>query len=135
LNQELIMNRKSKSGRTMSPSLISTLVGCVIACYVCNAEAHVFPSKESPAAGATVASPAEVSIQFDGPLEPSFSTLSVEDPAGKRVETSPSKVDPNRPTDMSVKLPSLAPGRYTVQWSAVAADGHRTHGDYPFDVK
>ncbi|HEY3597290.1 MAG TPA: copper resistance protein CopC [Paraburkholderia sp.] len=100
-----------------------------------NAAAHVFPRKESPAAGATVEAPAEVSIRFDGPLEPSFSTLTVSDSSGKRVSTGDAKVDPQQPTDLSVKLPSLAPGHYTVQWAAVASDGHRTHGDYPFDVK
>jgi copper resistance protein C len=29
----------------------------------------------------------------------------------------------------------LQAGRYTVHWVAVASDGHRTHGDYAFEVK
>jgi methionine-rich copper-binding protein CopC len=36
---------------------------------------------------------------------------------------------------MSVALPDLAPGVYKVQWTAVAADGHRTQGHYNFTVK
>ncbi len=113
----------------------SVAVAAPVVFYADNAAAHVFPRTESPAAGATVDAPGDVSIRFDGPLEPSFSTLTVSDASGKRVSTAAAKVDPQQPTDISVKLPSLAPGHYTVQWAAVASDGHRTHGDYPFDVK
>ncbi|CAE6804148.1 hypothetical protein R69619_05345 [Paraburkholderia nemoris] len=46
--------------------------------------AHVFPQKQEPGAGATVASPAQVRVIFDGPLEPSFSSLTVTDASGKQ---------------------------------------------------
>jgi methionine-rich copper-binding protein CopC len=97
--------------------------------------AHVFPKQQEPAAGTTVASPPYVRITFDGPLEPSFSSLQVTDAAGKQVNVAKAKVDPSRPAVMTVALPALAAGHYVVHWVAVASDGHRTHGDYPFDVK
>jgi methionine-rich copper-binding protein CopC len=97
--------------------------------------AHVFPQKQEPGAGATVASPPAVTIKFDGPLEPAFSTLTVTDASGKQVNTAKASVDPQRPTVMSVALPALTAGRYAVHWAAVASDGHRTHGDYQFNVK
>lgn len=100
-----------------------------------SAFAHVFPQKQEPGAGATVASPTQVSITFDGPLEPSFSSLTVTDAAGKQVNTAKASVDPQRPAVISVALPPLVAGRYTVHWAAVASDGHRTHGDYTFTVK
>jgi methionine-rich copper-binding protein CopC len=99
------------------------------------AMAHVFPKKQEPSAGATVAAPAEVKILFDGPLEPSFSSLTVTDAAGKTVTTEKSAIDAHHPDVAIVALPPLNAGRYTVHWVAVAADGHRTHGDYPFNVK
>ncbi len=99
------------------------------------ASAHVFPQTQIPGAGVTVASPAQVAITFDGPLEPTFSSLKVDNAAGTQVNTAKSHVDPKRPDVMSVALPPLAAGRYTVHWAAVASDGHRTHGDYPFNVK
>jgi methionine-rich copper-binding protein CopC len=89
--------------------------------------AHVFPQKQEPGAGATVA--------FDGPLEPSFSSLTVTDASGKQVNTEKSAVDADQTAAMAVPLPPLAAGHYTVHWVAVADDGHRTHGDYAFDVK
>jgi methionine-rich copper-binding protein CopC len=97
--------------------------------------AHVFPQKQEPGAGATVASPAQVRVTFDGPLEPSFSSLTVTDASGKQVNTEKSAVDADQTAAMAVPLPPLAAGHYTVHWVAVADDGHRTHGDYAFDVK
>ncbi|MFM0129634.1 copper resistance CopC family protein [Paraburkholderia sediminicola] len=101
--------------------------------------AHVFPQKQKqkqePGAGATVASPAQVRVIFDGPLEPSFSSLTVTEASGKQVNTEKAAVDAHQTATMAVPLPPLAAGHYTVHWVAVASDGHRTHGDYAFDVK
>ncbi|CAE6858059.1 Protein YobA [Paraburkholderia domus] len=97
--------------------------------------AHVFPQKQVPGAGATVASPAQVRIVFDGPLEPAFSSLTVTDASGKQVNTEKAVVDAHEAAAIAVPLPALTAGHYTVHWVAVASDGHRTHGDYAFDVK
>jgi copper resistance protein C len=97
--------------------------------------AHVFPQKQEPGAGATVAAPTQVKLTFDGPLEPAFSSLTVSDASGKPVSTQKSSVDAQQPAVMTVPLPALTAGHYTVHWVAVASDGHRTHGDYGFDVK
>jgi methionine-rich copper-binding protein CopC len=97
--------------------------------------AHVFPQKQEPGAGSTVASPAQVRVIFDGPLEPAFSSLTVTDASGKQVNTAKSSVDEHEAALITVELPALAAGRYKVHWVAVASDGHRTHGDYSFDVK
>src|SRR5579871_5209035 len=90
--------------------------------------AHVFPQKQEPGAGATVPSPAQVRVTFDGPLEPAFSSLTVADAGGKQVNAQKSTVDAQQPAVMTVPLPALAAGHYTVHWVAVASDGHRTHG-------
>jgi methionine-rich copper-binding protein CopC len=108
------------------------VAGCAFATA---AFAHVFPEKQEPGAGASVASPAQVKITFDGPLEPAFTTLNVTDASGKQVNTAKSSVDTAQPAVASVPLPALPAGHYSVHWAAVAQDGHRTHGDYAFDVK
>ncbi|MFM0336694.1 copper resistance CopC family protein [Paraburkholderia fungorum] len=99
------------------------------------AVAHVFPQKQEPGAGATVASPAQVRVLFDGPLEPAFSSLTVSDASGKQVSTEKATVDAHQPAEIAVPLPPLPAGHYIVHWVAVASDGHRTHGDYAFNVK
>jgi copper resistance protein C len=112
--------------------LAALILGLVLTGSV---SAHVFPRTQMPAAGATVSSPAQVRIVFDGPLEPAFSSLTVTDATGKQVNTEKSAVDAQHHEAISVALPPLEAGRYTVHWAAVADDGHRTHGDYPFEVK
>ncbi|WP_322083716.1 copper resistance protein CopC [Burkholderia sp. BCC1972] len=97
--------------------------------------AHVFPQKQSPSAGAEVVPPTRVAIEFDGPLEPAFSSLNVSNSKGQQVNTAKAEVDPNNTKSIHVSLPTLPPDTYTVHWVAVASDGHRTHGDYSFKVK
>ena len=126
------MNWQSSIRRRAKLSAALLLAGFVFAGA---AFAHVFPQKQEPGAGATVASPAAVKITFDGPLEPAFSSLTVTDAAGKQMNTAKAAVDAHDPAVMTVPLPALSAGHYTVHWVAVASDGHRTHGDYAFDVK
>jgi methionine-rich copper-binding protein CopC len=126
------MKKQSKTGRWVTVKL--AVLGTALT-FAGSAFAHVFPQKQEPGAGATVAAPQAVTITFDGPLEPAFSTLTVTDARGKQVTQNKASIDPRRPTVMSVALPALANGRYTVHWAAVATDGHRTHGDYAFNVK
>ncbi|HAM51620.1 MAG TPA: copper resistance protein [Nitrospiraceae bacterium] len=97
---------------------------------------HAFPDHSDPRVGATVSgSPSTVRIWFDGDIEPIFSTISVQDASGKRVDKGNGHVDPPDSTLLEVSVPPLPPGTYRVIWSVVARDGHRTMGDYTFVVK
>jgi len=97
--------------------------------------AHALPKLQQPGPGATVSAPHEVSIEFGEALEPTFSSMLVTDAHGTQVNTAKSTVDSSDRKHMSVALGTLAPGVYKVQWTAVAADGHRTQGHYNFTVK
>ncbi|HEX7907009.1 MAG TPA: copper resistance protein CopC [Paraburkholderia sp.] len=130
------MNNTLKNGRARGTSAAAKLATLLAGFTLAGAAlAHVFPQKQEPGAGATVASPAQVRVLFDGPLEPAFSSLTVTDASGKQVNTQKSAVDEHQPAVITVPLPPLTAGRYKVHWVAVASDGHRTHGDYKFDVK
>ena len=97
-----------------------------------HASAHAFLDHASPRVGSTVhGSPADVRLWFTQELEPAFSTLSVQDAAGKRVDKGDAKVAQDT---MQVSLPTLAPGRYTVKWRALSVDTHVTEGDFTFEV-
>ena len=119
----------------MTIKRIATTVTLALTLSPLAALAHVFPKTQQPGAGATVEAPSKVTIVFDGPLEPAFSSLTVTDSAGKQVNTEKSVVDTQQPAEESVALPALPAGKYTVHWVSVASDGHRTHGDYSFSVK
>ena len=97
---------------------------------------HVFPDHAEPKVGATVPGPpASARIWFDGALEPAFCTISVQDGTGKRVDKGNGHVNPSDLTLLEVSLASLPAGTYRVIWSVVARDGHRTMGDYTFEIK
>ena len=98
------------------------------------ASAHAFPSSEQPTAGATVdAAPAGVEIRFDNPIEAMFGHLQVFDSSGADVTSGPPAVSKDGVT-LSAQLKPLTPGDYTVKWSVVAEDSHRTEGVYTFTV-
>ncbi len=100
------------------------------------ARAHAFPEHQVPGAGAVLdRSPKSVSISFDRAVEPAFSSLHVEDAAGKRVDMNDSHAISGRSDTLEITLKPLTSGRYRVFWVAVARDGHRTHGDYIFTVR
>jgi methionine-rich copper-binding protein CopC len=126
------MNQNRSALKRAVATLAGLFAGLV---FASTAFAHVFPQKQEPGAGASVAAPSQVKITFDGPLEPAFSSVTITNAAGKPVNTDKSSVDAHQPEVITVALPPLQAGRYTVHWVAVASDGHRTHGDYAFEVK
>ena len=83
--------------------------------------AHAVPGTMVPAANATVSAPASVTVHFSEELEPKFSKLSLSDAAGKVVSKAPSAVGTDAKV-MTLPLPALDPGVYTVNWTSVALD-------------
>jgi len=101
-----------------------------------SAWAHAFPDHSDPRVGSEVkSSPTQVRIWFDGGIEPLFSTLEVFDSNHHKVDKGDGQVDPNDNTVLEVSLPPLPPGTYTVSWSVVALDTHRTEGDFKFTIE
>jgi copper resistance protein C len=99
------------------------------------ARAHAFLDRANPAVGGSVpTSPAAVELWFTQELEPAFSTATVTDKSGNRVDTGGAKVDPKDPTELRVPLKSLPPGTYKVSWRVVSVDTHPTEGDFTFEV-
>ncbi len=100
------------------------------------ASGHVFPEHAEPEIGATLtASPMLVRIWFDGALDPTFSTLRVQNAIGKQVDNRDSRVNASDATLLEVGIPSLSSGNYRVIWRVVALDGHRTEGEYVFTIE
>ncbi len=98
--------------------------------------AHAKLEASSPPAGTLVA-PAlkEVRLQFNEPLELTFSKITLVDPKG--VAVGPLKVarDKSDPKAMIAALPPLYAGPYRVQWTTVTRDGHKVKGEFAFQVK
>lgn len=98
------------------------------------ASAHAFPEHETPSAGQRlIASPSEVMIKFDAPIERLFAKLQVVNANGKPETIGSPQLGSDAQT-LSIKLAALKPGDYTVKWDVVCIDSHHSEGSYVFTV-
>jgi methionine-rich copper-binding protein CopC len=96
------------------------------------ATAHAFLDHAEPRVGNTVATaPREVTLWFTQKLEPAFSTITVTNAAGQRVDTGKTRVSGSQ---MSVSLRPGGPGTYRVVWRVLSVDTHTTDGSFSFKV-
>lgn len=111
------------------------IAGACLALLAIAAHAHAFLERADPRVGSQVqAVPAEVKLWFNEPLEIAFSTLTVLDASGRRVDRADAHLDADNKALLRVSLPPLAPGAYTVHWRAVSVDTHVTQGEFVFRV-
>jgi copper transport protein len=99
-------------------------------------DAHANQINSSPAPKSELeTSPDRVIIWFSEPIEESFSTITVLNSAAERVDLDDSARDPSEATAMSVGLPELENGTYTVVWKNLSSvDGHKVIGSFIFAV-
>ncbi len=80
-------------------------------------------------------SPDRIIVWYSEPIEESFSVITVLNSAAERVDLDDSARDPSEPSAMSVGLPPLENGTYTVVWKNLSAvDGHKVIGSFVFAV-
>lgn len=98
--------------------------------------AHAHLKRSVPAAGASLAAaPTAIMLWFTEAPELTLSGVTLRDSAGTLVALGVLEVDPH--DRLAVHLPILGPvhaGRYTVQWHAVASDGHPSAGSFTFAI-
>jgi copper resistance protein C len=110
-------------------------VAAYVALAAAGAHAHVFLDHSDPRVGSQVPStPVEVRLWFSEPLEGAFTSVTVTDASGRRVDRGDAQLDPSDKTLLHVSLQALAPGAYAVHWRAVSVDTHVTQGDFIFRV-
>lgn len=97
--------------------------------------AHAHLKTASPADGASVAPPAEITLGFTEELEVKLSSLTVKDAKGETVNTTAAEAVPGDRKALKAKLKPLSPGAYTVEWAATSVDTHRVTGQYRFTVR
>jgi copper transport protein len=79
--------------------------------------------------------PAQVTLWFSERIAPAFSAIQVLDAQGQRVDHDDNTVDQEEATALTVTLPPVPHGLYTVAWKNVSmADGHRVRGAFVFAV-
>ena len=94
--------------------------------------AHAMLDHAEPRVGNKVATPPrEVTLWFTQKLEPAFSSMTVTNAAGERVDTGKPRVSGNQ---MSVSLRAGGNGTYHVTWHVLSVDTHTTDGNFTFQV-
>jgi methionine-rich copper-binding protein CopC len=108
------------------------IVPLVLALVAGEADAHAFLDHAEPRVGNKVATaPHEVTLWFTQKLEAAFSSVTVTNAAGQRVDTGQPRVSGNQ---MSVSLRPGGAGTYHVTWRVLSVDTHTTDGTFTFQV-
>lgn len=99
-------------------------------------EAHAVLDRSIPSAGSELLIvPSQIEMWFTEPIEPAYSGARLLDTTGTEISTPPTITDPNDPYRLTLPLPTLAPGVYTVAWHNLSsADGHQWQGAFAFTV-
>jgi putative copper export protein/methionine-rich copper-binding protein CopC len=117
---------------------LALAVGLAVSLFaaVPSAAAHALPVKTDPSARELVqAPPSRVVIQFSENVNPQVASIRVLDQARRQVDSNDTQVDPTDPRTVSVNLPLLKSGAYSVVWRVQSADdGHVSSGAYYFQI-
>ena len=97
---------------------------------------HAYLVRSAPAARTTVGrAPERIQLWFNERLEPAYSRVSVWSRDGKQVDTGDVEVAASEPTRLSVGVPALPAGTYTVKFRVLSVDGHVVEAEYAFTVR
>ena len=98
--------------------------------------AHAVLVKSVPAQRSTLAeSPPRVELWFNERLEPAYSHASVIDAGGAQVDLRDTLVSKEDARRLSLSLPPLQPGRYSMKFRVLSVDGHVVESSLTFTVK
>ncbi len=94
---------------------------------------HVGLIASTPDPGARLEiAPAEVTLTFDGELDPAGSTFTVRDDVGTEVGSGEVDLEVADRNVMTGSVDISTPGVYTVEWQVLGADGHEITGAFSF---
>lgn len=110
--------------------LVAALASLAIAGVVL---AHAELESSDPADGATITTPYTLTATFSEEIDIERSTLIIENSAGAQVAAGTVNADDH--TVMTVELPALPDGVYTVRWTSVTPDDNGIErGTFTFNV-
>lgn len=98
--------------------------------------AHAIVVRTSPAQGGVGAEDiGNVDVWYDAGIRDAFAALAVVSDSGERVDKRDAAIDSADPSHVSVSVNRLTPGKYTVRYRALSADGHLVSGAWYFEVR
>jgi len=120
----------------MTKKISITLLTLIVLFTTSHAFAHAKAISADPAPRSTLnRSPQSISILFSQQFEPTYSTITVKGSDSKPVTETKAIVDPENKKRLTLSLPTLAPGKYTVSYKVLSLDGHTIASTYTFRIK
>ena len=84
---------------------------------------------------AVLSSGQSLTLKFSEAAELKFTRVAVTGAGNVAIETGAASLDPKDETTFVVPLKGTLPGgKYTVEWHALARDGHKTNGSFGFTI-
>jgi copper resistance protein C len=100
------------------------------------AAAHALLLKTSPPRRAVLRDPPkQVELWFNERLEPAYSTVTLAAKDGAVLKTERASVGDQDARRLSLPLPALGPGSYTVRFRVLSVDGHLAEDSFTFVVR
>ncbi len=126
-----------KSGRKPLASVPFLLVvALALTTLPVPADSHAVLVRSIPPARAVLSRPPDrVELWFSERVEPAFTTASVWSASGAQVDRQDVRFGPQDPKRLSLALPALEPGTYTVRFRVLSVDGHVVESSFPFVVE
>ena len=131
------MTRRARAAaaRRLIASLAAA-AGLLATTWTPPAGAHAVLVRSTPPGRATLAEkPDRVQLWFNERLEPAFSSVSVWSSAGTQVDAGDARVGPDDAKRLSVTLPPLPPGTYSVRYRVLSVDGHVVDSSFSFTIR
>jgi copper resistance protein C len=98
--------------------------------------AHALLLKTSPPRRAVLReAPKQLELWFNERLEPAYSTVTVSTRNGTILQTGRASVGGDDSRRLSLPLPALAPGSYSVRFRVLSVDGHLAEDSFTFVVR
>jgi methionine-rich copper-binding protein CopC len=111
--------------------MLSLVSGLVLATFGVTASAHAHLQKASPADGSVVTmSPSRIVLDFSEAARLTAASIQKGDEPRQSLNSLPAAAA----RQISVPLPQLTPGSYSVTWRVVSEDGHVMSGTLRFTL-
>jgi len=132
----ILLSDHNRVRRILLAMLTGATLLALFALVTSRADAHANQIKSSPSPNSELeVAPDRIIVWFSESIEESFSELTVLNAAAERVDLNDSSIDSSEPSVMSVSLPPLENGTYTVVWKNLSSiDGHKVVGSFVFAV-
>jgi methionine-rich copper-binding protein CopC len=128
------MNFIRRAARTSVIAIVAAIL--VLAEGSGRAVAHAIVVRTSPAQGGVGdQNIGKVDVWYDAGIRDSLAALAVISASGERVDKRDAAIDSADPAHVSVSVNRLSPGKYTVRYRALSADGHLVSGAWDFEVR